>query len=288
MIRAEKAHFPVSMMCEVFEVSQSGFYAFERRPPSQTAKKEKQLLHQIHLIHILNHRAYGSPRIHEELRARGFETSRYRVAKIMRRNGIRAQRKRPFRVTTTTDDLLPIFPNLLDRNFDVHAPDQAWVSDICYVHTLQGWMYLCIVLDLYSRRIVGWAMQPSLDASLALRALRMALLRRQPSPGLLFHSDRGCQYASEAFRKELAEAQAIQSMSRTGDCYDNAVAESFFSSLRAELTDHYHWRTRRAAKAAVRNYIEAFYNLRRRHSYLGYLSPVDFENLNPKVNYAIA
>ncbi len=276
-IQAQKAHFPVDFMCEQLGVSRSGYYAWKARPESERQKEDEALAQEVEKVHQQSRGTYGSPRVHAELRARGRKVSRKRVARLMNRKGLHARKKRRSVRTTDSRHSQPVAPNLLERDFSPGQPNSSWAADITYVWTGQGWLYLAVVLDLYSRRVVGWAMSQSIDRHLVLNALDMALQSRQPPGGLLLHSDRGSQYASEDYQKLLA-ARGIQcSMSRKGNCWDNAVAESFFSSLKMELVHEAHFATHEQARAALFEYIEVFYNRKRRHSSLGYLSPVDFE-----------
>jgi putative transposase len=269
-------------MCKVLEVSTQGFYAWCRRGPSPRKLDEASLAARIKAIHAGSRGRYGSPRVHAQLRKEGVRVGRKRVERLMRQQGLQARRKRKFRRTTDSKHDLPVAPNLLERNFETDGPDQVWVTDITYVWTHEGWLYLAALLDLFSRRVVGWAMSASLDRGLALDALHMALQGRQPPPGLVHHSDRGCQYASHDYRDALDACGIVCSMSRKGDCWDNAVAESFFGSLKAELLNEEEYATRAEARSAIFDYIEVFYNRRRRHSYLGFLSPADYERLaNP-------
>jgi transposase InsO family protein len=275
-------------MCRALQIGRSGFYAFLKRPIAARTLENAHLVDKIRLIHLQRRSAYGSPRIHAELHAQKIKVGRHRVARLMKENDIRARRKRRFRKTTDSDHALKIAPNLLARNFTASEPNRVWVSDITYLWTLQGWLYLAVTLDLFSRKVVGWALDTSLHSDLALRALRMALLRRGSHPGLIHHSDRGVQYASEAFQNALQEAGILQSMSRKGDCLDNAVAESFFATFRAELTDLGPFYTRLGARRETFDYLENFYNPIRRHSTLGFLSPTAFENFALGENRAIA
>jgi putative transposase len=220
---------------------------------------------------------YGSPRVHAELRARGLCVGKKRVERLMREQGLEARRKRRFRRTTDSNHTLPIAPNVLARQFETNAPNEAWVTDVTYIPTGEGWLYLAAILDLFSRRVVGFAMSEQNDRALALEALQRALRARRPAAGLLHHSDRGSPYASEGYRSALREGGIVPSMSRTGDCWDNAVAESFFATLKAELVDAMRYPTRDAAMASIGDYLKRFYNHARRHSHLGYLSPVEFE-----------
>lgn len=275
-IQAEKAHFPVTVLCRVLEVSRAGFYAAQQRPVAARVTEDARLAVQIAAIHRASRRCYGSPRVHAELRAHGQCTSRKRVARLMRRAGLAARRRRAFRVTTESQHRRPVAPNRLAGNFTTAAPDRVWVSDITYLATGEGWLYLAVVLDLFSRRVVGWAASDRLGEGVALEALGMGLARRRPPPGLLHHSDRGSQYASVEYRGILSGHGIECSMSGRGRCWDNAVAESFFASLKIEL-NHAAWPTRRDAHRAVFDYIELFYNAERRHSTLGHLSPAAFE-----------
>jgi putative transposase len=276
-IAAEKATFPVRLLCRMLEVSRAGFYAWQARPPAPRARADERLGLEIAAIHAESRQRYGSPRIHAELADRGCRTSRKRVARLMRTRGLAARRRRRFRVTTHSRHPFPIAPNVLARQFERAGPDQAWVTDITYIPTGEGWLYLAVILDLCSRFAVGWAMSERITDTLTLDALGMALARRRPPQGLLHHSDRGSQYASSAYQRRLAHAGIVCSMSRRGDCWDNAVAESFFATLKVELVHAATWETRAAARVALFDYLEVFYNGQRRHSALGYLSPRAFE-----------
>jgi len=276
-IQTEKATYPVRMLCRTLVVSASGFYAWCRRGPSVRAQEDAALKVEIRAAHAASGRTYGSPRVHEDLKADGQQVGRKRVARLMREEGLEGQRKRRFRVTTDSGHSHPVAANELNRNFTTSAPNKVWVTDITYIWTREGWIYLAAVLDLFSRRVVGWSMDSYLDRTLALDALGMALRTRHPETGLVHHSDRGVQYASEDYRNRLREHGIICSMSRKGDCWDNAVAESFFSTLKAELVHRNDYVSRSQARASVFEYIEVFYNGRRRHSALGYVSPVAHE-----------
>jgi putative transposase len=275
-IAAEKA-YPVSVLCRTLNVSRAGFYAWRDRSPSPRARADERLGLEIAAIHATSRQRYGSPRIHAELAEVGCRTSRKRVARLMRRRGLAARRRRRFRVTTDSRHAFPVAPNVLARQFVRRVPDTAWVTDITYIWTAEGWLYLAVILDLCSRLAVGWAMNERITDDLTLTALRMALARRRPPQGLLHHSDRGSQYASGDYRAALAAHGIVCSMSRRGDCWDNAVAESFFATLKAELVHEATWASRAAARTALFEYIEVFYNGQRRHSALGYLSPRAFE-----------
>src|SRR5258706_9082326 len=264
-------------MCEVLEVSRSGYYSWKKFPTSARATSDAQLAVEISAAHKRSRGIYGSPRVHLELRARGVRVGRKRVERLMRKNRIQGRQKRRFRRTTDSNHAQPIAPNVLERKFNPKGPNEAWATDVTYVATGQGWLYLAIILDLFSRRVVGWAMSDTNDRVLALEALNQALRLRRPPRGLVHHSDRGSPYASDDYRAALAAAGIVASMSRTGDCWDNAVAESFFATLRAELLDHEENATHVAAKASIGDYIDGFYNPQRRHSYLGYVNPIEFE-----------
>jgi transposase InsO family protein len=276
-IAAEKAWAPVSILCRVLNVSRSGFYAAQERGPSVRATEDRKLAVAVAAAHSVGRGAYGSPRVHEELKADGVAVSRKRVARIMSELGLEGRRKRPFKATTDSKHDLPVAENVLDRRFEVAAPDVAWVTDITYVWTAEGWLYLAAILDLFSRRVVGLAMSERIDRALVLEALRNAVGRRAPNAGLLHHSDRGSQYASGAYQDALADLGVVCSMSRKGNCWDNAVAESFFATLKTELVYTRRFATRAEAREAIFEFVEVFYNRRRRHSTLGYASPVEFE-----------
>ncbi len=267
-------------MCRVLAVAPAGYYAWRTRTtPCARHLADERLLLNIRLSHQASGRTYGAPRVRRDLRDDGVHVGQKRVARLMRQDGLVARAPRACVATTDSAHAYPLAPNLLARQFAVagRAPNQIWVSDITYVPTREGWLYLAIVLDLASRRVVGWSMREQLDAALALQALDSAIATRHPAPGLIHHSDRGVQYACTAYRTRLA-AQGMQaSMSRVGDCWDNAVAESFFATLEFELIARYSWRTREEARRAIFAYIETWYNPRRRHSTLGYLSPAQYE-----------
>jgi putative transposase len=264
--------WPVAVLCEVFEVSRSGFYAYLQRQASSTMPRhELEVLAQVHAIAGATGHSYGSRRMAKQLQAAGFAVGRYKARQLMRQAGLvirRPIRRRP--VTTDSRHGYRVAPNLLARQFDVDQPDQVWVGDLTYVWTAEGWLYVAVLLDLYSRKVVGWAMSSHIDATLVQEALRMALGRRH-------HSDRGSQYACQAYQRLLADAGMRCSMSRKGDCLDNAVAERFFGSLKRERTAHCQYATRQEARDDVIDYIEMFYNSTRLHSYLGYISPNAYE-----------
>ena len=276
-IEVEKASFPVALMCRVLKVSRAGFYAWRSRPAATRTRQDQALAAVVASIYTNNRGCYGSPRVHAELRERGHCVGRKRVARLMREQGFSARHKRRYRRTTDSRHNFPISANLLARRFAVMRPNAAWVTDITYIWTLEGWLYLAVILDLFSRRIVGWSMNERIDRQLVMDCLQMALAHRQPPDGLIHHSDRGSQYASHDYQRLLADHRIVGSMSRRGDCWDNAVAESFFASLKTELVYQSQWQTRAAARTAIFEYIESFYNRRRRHSSLAYLSPADFE-----------
>lgn len=268
----------MTIMCDVLEVSRSGYYAWLRRKPSSRQTRATQLADQIRQVHADSRQTYGSPRVHRQLRAQGVACSKNTVAKLMRQCGIRSKRTKKFRVTTTDSRHgHPIAANHLNQDFARQQINQAWVADITYVPTGEGWLYLAAILDLCSRKIVGWATAGHLRAELVSTALEMALLQRTPSGPLLHHSDRGVQYACDDYQKLLSQHDIEVSMSRTGNCYDNAVMESFFSTLKQELVHHEDFATRDQARQALFEYIEVFYNRQRLHSALDYVSPHMFE-----------
>lgn len=280
MITRHRREFQVRLMCRVLEVAPSGYYASLKRPPSWHALIDEILMARVRIIHDESNNTYGAPRVHRELQAEGLPTSTKRVARLMREDGrVARPRKRRRVFTTDSNHNDPIAPNLLARQFDVNGVglNRIWVADITYLPTREGPLYLATVLDLGSRRCVGWAMRDTMEVELALSALRMARAARRPASGLIHHSDRGSQYASDEYRTELAAHGMIVSMSGKGDCYDNAVAESFFSTLEFELLMQSDWQTRDDARRAIFRYIETWYNPKRRHSTLGYLSPAAYE-----------
>ena len=279
-IARHRGEFPVRLMCRVLAVSPAGFYASQTRPPSARARADQRLRLEIRTAHAESRRRYGAPMIHQELRARGIVCGKKRVARLMRLDGLRSKRPPAFRVTTQSGHACPVAPNALARHFDVGVHNECnrtWAADITYLATGQGWLYLAVVLDLASRRIVGWCADARLDQSLTLRALQMALRHRRPRAGALHHSDRGVQYASAAYRQLLTQHHIACSMSRLGDCWDNAVVESFFATLKTELASDAAWPTRWAAQHALWEYIELWYNRQRRHQTLGYRTPVQYE-----------
>ena len=285
-IVAEKAAYPVRLLCRTLQVSRAGFYAWHTRPPAPRTRADERLGLEIAAIHAESRQRYGSPRVHAELADRGCRTSRKRVARLMRGRGLAARRRRRFRVTTHSRHPFPIAPNVLARQFERAVPDQAWVTDITYIPTGEGWLYLAVIVDLCSRFAVGWAMSERVTDDLTLDALGMALARRRPAAGLMHHSDRGSQYASGDYQRLLAQHGIVCSMSRRGDCWDNAVAESFFATVKVELVHDAAWATRAAARTELFDYLELFYNGQRRHSALGYLSPRAFERRREQATLA--
>lgn len=276
-IDRRRDRYPVRLMCRLLGVSASGYYAWRQRPESARLQSDRALLAQIRRIHEASKGVYGSPRVHAELVAAGMRVGRHKVARLMRLARLRGCPKRRFRVTTQRDPRHGVAKNLLQQNFTADRPNQRWAGDITYVATRQGWLYLAVVIDLYSRRIVGWSMSRWMSRRLVVDALRMAVEARQPAGPLVHHSDRGGQYSSDDFRDELAKHGIDCSMSSTGNCYDNAVVESFFAVLKRERVNRVRYRTRDEARADLFEYIEVFYNRKRRHGYLGNISPDDFE-----------
>jgi transposase InsO family protein len=276
-IEAEKASWPIDTLCDVLGVSRSGYYAWRRRPPATRTAEDACLVVEIKAAYAVGRGAYGSPRIQRELRKSGRCVGKKRVERLMRHEGIRARRRRRFRATTDSAHADPIAPNVLGRRFTVAALNTAWVTDVTYVWTHEGWLFLAAILDLCSRRVVGWAVSPSNDRELALEALERAVAARQPKSGLLHHSDRASTYASPTYRDALKACGAVASMSRTGDCWDNAVAESFFATIKGEMIDHEDFQTRAEAAIAISEFIDGFYNVERMHSSIGYMSPLEFE-----------
>jgi len=276
-IADHRQEFPVRRMCRVLGVSASGFYAWRQRRPSARKMANDKLLSQIKQVHAESRGTYGSPRVHAVLVQQGVTCGRHRLARLMQQQGLRAKGKRRYKRTTNAVHPYPIAANVLNQEFMAQAPNKKWVGDITYIPTGEGWLYLAAVMDLYSRRVVGWAMADHMKQELTVKALSMALSQCRPKPGLLHHTDRGCQYAATQYRALLHQHQIQVSMSRSGNCYDNAPMESFFATLKAELAHYGGYGTRQQARAEIFEYIEVFYNRRRRHSSLGYLSPLQFE-----------
>jgi len=267
--------YPVLVMCDVLEVSSSGYYAWRGRPESRRSREDRKLKAIIRSVFEESRQTYGSPRIHDELRDRDIRCGRKRVARLMKEDQLTPKKARRFRRTTVAEPDHPKAPNVLGREFSVNAPDTAWVGDITYLWTQEGWLYLAVLLDLFSRRVVGWSVRPHLGQELAIAALDRALFERGVPEGLLHHSDRGCQYTSNEYQKKLKGNHLTVSMSRKGDCWDNAVAESFFATLKVELGDSFS--SRQAANDALFDYIEVFYNRQRRHTSIGSISPAEAE-----------
>lgn len=276
-IKAQEVAFPVQAMCQVLGVSRSGYYAWQERPEARTDAAEVSVSVEIAAAHRRSRGTYGSPRIHRELRARGICISRKRVERLMREKGLQGAQKRQFRCTTDSRHSLPIAANELNRNFNPEQADRVWAGDVTYIATEEGWLFLAVIVDLFSRRVVGWSVSDANDTKLASETLRRALVARRPEAGLLHHTDRGSPYAALAYTNILRQYGIVASMSRAGDCYDNAVVESFFGTLKAELVRGRAYPSRAAATAAIGDYIENFYNPQRRHSHLQYLSPIEFE-----------
>jgi transposase InsO family protein len=269
--------FPIRALCEVMQVSRSGFYAWHDERDGVRSREDRELADRIRDIHHRSRCTYGVRRIRAELRSQGLEVGLRRVRKLMRQQGLVPRSKRRFRATTDSRHSFPIAANVLGRDFEQTAPNQAWVGDITYIPTDEGWLYLATLIDLFSRRVVGWAMSDRIDRKLTLTALEKAVADRAPAAGLIHHTDRGSQYACGDYRAALQASGMICSMSRKGDPWDNAVAESAFATLKADLVDGEHYRTRAEAIESISRYLEEFYNRSRRHSTLGYLSPVEFE-----------
>jgi putative transposase len=276
-IAGHAGEWPVTWMCEALGVSASGYYAWASRPDSPTERWRQELVGAIEEVHAEVKQRYGSPRMTAELKARGHECSENTVAKLMSAGGVRARVPRRFVRTTDSNHRLPVAPNVLARGFNPGGPNESWCADITYIPTLGGWLYLAVVEDLFSRMVVGWSMAESMESRLVVDALAMALARRRPGAGLLAHSDRGSQYASDHYQRALAAEGIVCSMSGVGQCWDNAPVESFFGRLKCELAPDEVFTTRDQARAVLFEYLEVFYNRVRRHSSLGFLSPVEFE-----------
>jgi len=282
-IKTHRSTFAVRKMCQALKVSWSGYYRYISGKVSQRSIENSKLLVEIRDIFENSYRTYGSPRITDSLHDLGYSCSRPRVARLMRANGIQAKTKKKYKVTTNSDHDYPIAPNRLQQNFRTDTPNRIWIGDLTYIRTWEGWLYLTVILDLFNRKVVGWSMSDRLTAkTTTIPAFLQAVKKGQPLPGLIFHSDRGVQYACDEYRGSLNTYKVIQSMSGKGNCYDNAVAESFFHTLKTELVYHETYRTRREARSSVFEYIEIFYNRFRKHSALGYKSPEQFEQINYK------
>lgn len=274
LVEDHRGIWPVRVMCDALSVSASGYHAWRSRPESPRKIANRELLADIRRVHADHRGRYGAPRIHAELRAEGHSVSRKRVERVMRRHGIRAQAPRRYRVCTTdSKHSLPVAANLLDQNFAAEKPDQVWLADITYIPTSEGWLSLAVILDLFTRKVLGWAMREHMRAELTLAALTMAIQRRRPGPGLIHHSDRGSQYAAGDYRKILHAAAITRSMSRKANCWDNAPMESFFGTLKTELVHQHEYPDREAARRDLFGYIEGYYNRRRIHSAIGYITP---------------
>jgi len=273
------------LLCKVFKVSRSGYYNWQKHSPKRHLTDNEKLIPLVRKIHHDSKRTYGTRRMADALKKHDIPCGRYRAGTLMKLANVSVRRRKKFRVTTDSKHNLPVAPNLLNRNFNVKSPNKAWASDITYIWTTEGWLYLSVILDLYSRRVVGWALNNRINKQLVEDALRMAIWHRRPKPGTIFHSDRGSQYCSLDFQKLLKGQKLISSMSRKGDCWDNAVVESFFGTLKTEQVVFTKYRTRAEAKQDIIDYIEMFYNSKRSHSYLGYVSPLEFEQ---ERNYQLA
>jgi putative transposase len=276
-IEAESVQWPVAVLCETLDVSRSGYYAWVARPEAPKVAADAAIVEDIKAAHAAGRGAYGSPRVVRVLRRDGRTIGENRVARLMRESGVVGRKKKRFKKTTDSNHPDPIAPNVLERNFTVELPNTAWVTDVTYVPTRQGWLYLAAILDLFSRRVVGWAASANNDRALALAALDRAVAEREPKAGVIHHSDRGSVYASSDYRDALDALGATKSMSRKGNCWDNSVAESFFATIKGEMIDHDDYETRAEAIAAIADYIDGFYNVTRMHSAIEYLSPIEFE-----------
>jgi putative transposase len=279
LIEAAKEDFPVTRLCQILDVSQSGYFAWRSRPAGPRQREDLVLVAHIRSAFARSNGTYGSPRMTRELQDEGLPVGRRRTARLMRENGLKARQKRPFKRTTDSHHAFPIAPNLIEQDFSAERPNQKWNADISYVWTREGWLYVAVVLDLFARRVVGWAVRDRLHKELALEALRKALAIRRPGQGLIHHSDRGSQYCSTAYQAELNRHDAQISMSGRGNCYDNSVVETFFKTLKSELVWRTVFQTRAEATEAIARYIDGFYNPIRRHSTLDFVSPAQFERL---------
>ena len=276
-IQSHTRRFPMTLMCRTLAVSSSGYYAWAARPESRRSAENRRLVSEIRVIHAESRATYGSPRVHATLTARGQRVGANRVARLMRVSHLRAKTVKRWRATTDSSHTLPVAANTLNRQFTIERPNRVWAGDITYIRTAEGWLYLAVVLDLYSRRVIAWGMGSRLTQDLVTAALTMAVEHRRPAGGVLHHTDRGSQYAATTYRELLASHGLTASMSRRGNCWDNAVVESFFHTLKTELVHHRRYRTREDATQDIFEWIEVFYNRVRRHSTLGYRSPAEFE-----------
>ena len=279
-IKENRKQYPIALVCKVLQVSPSGYHKWLKNKISFRAKENQRIVERIRFYHTQSKGTYGLPRIYAAIRREGFLVNKKRLARLMRVNNIKAKTKRRFRVTTVQNSKAKASENLLNQNFTASSENKIWTGDITYLWTREGWVYLAVVMDIYSRKIVGWSLDSSLSTELVIRALMMAVVHRNPKRGIIFHSDRGSQYTSSLFRELLKNYGIVQSNSSTGNCYDNAVTESFFHTLKTELTYWENYQTREEANRSVFEYIEINYNRRRLHSSLGYLSPVEFEEKN--------
>ncbi len=277
-ILTEKALYPVALMCRLLQVSRSGFYEWVKRGPSKRAKRDAFLKEKIAASHKGSRGTYGSPRVLADLQSDGQRVGRKRVARLMREEGLQGCRPRRFKATTDSEHSMPVAENLVKRDFEPDGPDELWAADITYIRTWEGWLYLAVVIDLWSRRVVGWSMADHMRTELVLGALEMAVGQRELGQEAVHHSDRGSQYASRQYQDALAELEMKCSMSRKGNCWDNACVESFFATLKTELVHRRPWPTRQGVRLAVHEYIGGFYNGVRKHSFLGLMSPVEFEH----------
>jgi putative transposase len=279
-IEERRAEWPVTQLCRVLDVSRAGFYAWRSRDARASETRREELTQQVTEIHAQAKGRYGSPRVHAELVARGVACCENTVARVMREAGVAAKTKRTFRQTTDSNHPHPVAENVLNRQFDPDEPNASWVADVTYIPTREGWVYLAAVVDLFSRVVIGWSMAATMTSRLVVDALEMALVRRRPGSGLVAHSDRGSQYASEHYQRRLTEERTACGMSRRGNCWDNAPMESFFASLKKERVHDEDYATREQAKGSIFEYIESFYNRVRRHSSLGYVAPVEYERMH--------
>ena len=274
----EKANYPITLLCEALGISRASYYEWRRRVPSERLQADERIVTHIKAVHAEHKHRYGSPRMTLELQAKGLHVNRKRVERLMRERRLPAVFPRKYKHTTNSSHKHQVAPNLLGQQFQVSAPDRVWVGDITYVWTIEGWVYLAVLIDLYSRRVVGWAADKTLSRSLAIRALNMAIRTRKPPPGLIHHTDRGCQYASRDYKKILHDHRLVASMSGKGNCFDNAVAESFFATIKKELAHRVIFFSRSQAYRELLGFIDSYYNTKRRHSSNGFLSPIQFEH----------